>query len=263
MSTSEKLKENEKSLFRRVYLARIETGASVEAAEKQALHAVKRWDALGALNDDRPDPRDAEIERLRDVLISYESADQALTAILANHGLSDKPEALAKEISTYENMAQKLGELSAMLALYSLPSEPKALAKQIELLRQANADESQRLRACFAVVREVLHDPNLDPLTNAETLYRHLGEFLAGNMSVETLREQFYSPDSGPWAKSVSQKLNAFHNAERSALLESRAWRKVKEFLEREEPATIAKIVTFLQGAKAGEELRDEDAAQS
>lgn len=66
MSTSEKLKGNEKSLFRRVYLARIEAGASVEAAERQALHAVKRWDALGALNDDRPDLRDAEIARLRE-----------------------------------------------------------------------------------------------------------------------------------------------------------------------------------------------------
>jgi len=171
MSTSErKLNDNEKSVYRKVFLDRTNHGTTVEAADRQALHAVNLWNVRGALNDDRPDPRDQEIERLRDV------------------------------VSTYETAALKLSLLSAMLGVYGLPDEPKALAKQIEWLRKTNADELQRLHAGFVVVREILCDDEFNFDTNSEALHDHLGEFVTGAMSAEALREQFYSPDSGPRA---------------------------------------------------------------
>jgi hypothetical protein len=236
--SNETLKENEKSLFRRVYLARIAVGASIEAAEKQALHAVKRWNALGALNEDRTSEHEQEIERLRG------------------------------EIEVYENASSHLGELCAMLRNYGLPTEPKAFAKEIEWSRKTNAAELKRLYDGFAIVREVLADPDLDRESNAVTLFEQLGEFVAGKIDAVELRKQFYSPDSGPRAEPEevlpwihSRNPAAELSPEDRALFESRAWKKLREFLEREEPTVLSKIVAFFAGAKAGEELHAEDAS--
>jgi hypothetical protein len=49
---TKKLRPNEVSLFRRVFFARLEHGAPVEAAEKQALHACRVWERLGAFNEE-------------------------------------------------------------------------------------------------------------------------------------------------------------------------------------------------------------------
>lgn len=48
---SEKLKPEEKSLYRRVYLARVHEGASVESADRQAMQAVKIWHDRGAFGE--------------------------------------------------------------------------------------------------------------------------------------------------------------------------------------------------------------------
>lgn len=49
----EKLKPEEKSLYRRVYLARVHEGASVESADRQAMQAVKIWHDRGAFGEIR------------------------------------------------------------------------------------------------------------------------------------------------------------------------------------------------------------------
>ncbi len=66
----QKLRPNEVSLFRRVFFARLEHGAPVEAAEKQALHACRIWERLGAFNEEPAtgETDGAEIKRLQDAL---------------------------------------------------------------------------------------------------------------------------------------------------------------------------------------------------
>lgn len=51
-SKNEKLRPVEVSVYRRVFLSRIEHGASVEAADRQGLQACKIWEQRGAFNDD-------------------------------------------------------------------------------------------------------------------------------------------------------------------------------------------------------------------
>lgn len=71
---NEKLKPHEVSLFRRVFLARINEGATVESAEKQALHACKIWERLGAYSDgpseEKAKPAGTNWEALWNVLAS-------------------------------------------------------------------------------------------------------------------------------------------------------------------------------------------------
>lgn len=47
-----RLRPCEVSLFRKVFLARVGNGATVEAAERQALHACKVWEQRGAFGED-------------------------------------------------------------------------------------------------------------------------------------------------------------------------------------------------------------------
>lgn len=59
----QKLKPVERSLYRRVFMARIEGGQSPEAAHRHGLNAVKMWNEVGAFNEERETNADALIEK--------------------------------------------------------------------------------------------------------------------------------------------------------------------------------------------------------
>jgi hypothetical protein len=54
MIDEKKLEPRERSLYRNVFLARVRDGASVEAADRQAIHSVTIWQKRGAFNEDPP-----------------------------------------------------------------------------------------------------------------------------------------------------------------------------------------------------------------
>lgn len=59
----QKLKPVERSLYRRVFMARIEGGQSPEAAHRHGLNAVKMWEGVGAFNEESA-PSTSEEKRL-------------------------------------------------------------------------------------------------------------------------------------------------------------------------------------------------------
>lgn len=81
---TDKLRPREVSLFRRVFLSRVEHGASVEAAERQALHACKLWERHGAFGEDREkDENSGDEAKFRDgfdALADYHADPEAVPA---------------------------------------------------------------------------------------------------------------------------------------------------------------------------------------
>jgi hypothetical protein len=81
-STTGKLSPNEARLYRRIFCVRTDDGASVEAAHKAALHAVKLWKEVGAFTEEREEKvEDGAIEnRFRngfDALCDYHNDPDA------------------------------------------------------------------------------------------------------------------------------------------------------------------------------------------
>ena len=97
-----KLRPCEMSLYRKTFLARIENGASVEAAHKQALHACKLWENVGAFNDDRVETE--EVVYPADT--KFRDGFDALCDYFADEG------ALAKENVDSIAVAYRIGRLS-------------------------------------------------------------------------------------------------------------------------------------------------------
>lgn len=65
---------HERSVFRRVFLARVQGGAWVEAAEKQAMEAVKIWRRLGLFEERRAE--ESTLARcMREVAAAADSAE--------------------------------------------------------------------------------------------------------------------------------------------------------------------------------------------
>lgn len=52
MNNEKKLRPEEVSLYRKTFLARVSNGATVEAADRAAIHACTLWERRGAFNDD-------------------------------------------------------------------------------------------------------------------------------------------------------------------------------------------------------------------
>lgn len=110
MNTEKKLRPEEVSLYRKTFLARVSNGATVEAADRAAIHACTLWERRGAFNEEPGDDgQNADEKRFAD----------GFAAIVEHMGNDDIPpvEFCAELLKRYRDREIDISTLRARLGL--------------------------------------------------------------------------------------------------------------------------------------------------